>query len=116
MAATHWKVRPYILTKGRTRTREPLLVHTLVSVPYYDQQFAAGLLPEARAVYEHACETRSVAELSAFSGIPLGVIRVVVDDLAASDHVLVHTERYNSPFDYRLLEKLRDGLRHRAAR
>jgi hypothetical protein len=88
-------------------------VHTLVSVPYYDPAFAAGLLPEARAVYEYACETRSVAELSAFSGMPLGVIRVVVDDLVASDHILVHTEKYGSPFDFRLLEKLRDGLRQR---
>ncbi|MEV4757475.1 DUF742 domain-containing protein [Micromonospora sp. NPDC049559] len=113
MAATHWKVRPYVLTRGRTRTRQPLLVHTLVSVPYYDARFAATLLPEARSLYECAAETKSVAELSAMSGISLGVTRVVVDDLAASNHLLVHAETYSSPFDFRLLEKLRDGLRQR---
>jgi hypothetical protein len=106
----HWKVRPYVLTGGRTRTRKHLLVHTLVSVPYYDMVFAAGLLPEARTLYEHARETRSVAELSAYSGMSLGVTRVVLDDLAATDRVLIHPELYSSPFDFRLLERLRDGL------
>jgi hypothetical protein len=114
VATTHWKVRPYVLTGGRTRTRQQLLVHTLVSVPYYDALFASGLLPEARSLYEHARETRSVAELSARSGMSLGVTRVVVDDLAATDRVVIHPETYSSPFDFRLLERLRDGLRQLA--
>jgi hypothetical protein len=103
-----------VLTGGRTRTRQPLLVHTLVSVPYYDAVFAAGLLPEARSLYEHARLTKSVAELSAFSGISLGVTRVVVDDLACSDRVMIHGDSYESPFDRRLLERLLDGLRQLA--
>jgi len=111
VGTTHWKVRPYVLTGGRTRTRQHLLVHTLISVPYYDAVFAAGLLPEARALYEHARDIKSLAELSAFTGVSLGVTRVVVDDLAASDRIVVHPETYDSPFDLRLLERLRDGLR-----
>jgi hypothetical protein len=114
VATTHWKVRPYVLTGGRTRTRQHLLVHTLVSVPYYDAVFAAGLLPEARSLYENARETRSVAELSACSGMSLGVTRVVVDDLAATDRLVIHVDPYSSPFDFRLLERLRDGLRQLA--
>ena len=46
----HWKVRPYVLTRGRTRTRQHLLVHTLVSVTYYDAPFAATLPPDALPV------------------------------------------------------------------
>jgi hypothetical protein len=114
VATTHWKVRPYVLTGGRTRTRQHLLVHTLVSVPYYDAVFAAGLLPEARSLYENARETRSVAELSACSGMSLGVTRVVVDDLAATDRLVIHADPYSSPFDFRLLERIRDGLRQLA--
>lgn len=110
MASMHWKVRPYVLTGGRTRTRQHLLVHTLVSVPHYDVMFAASLLPEARSLYEHARETKSVAELSACAGMSLGVTRVVLDDLAATERVVIHAEIYNSPFDFRLLERLRDGL------
>ncbi|MGR6319477.1 DUF742 domain-containing protein [Micromonospora soli] len=110
MPMRYWKVRPYVLTAGRTRTRQPLLVHTLVSVPYYDAVFASGLLPEARSLYEQARRTaRSVAELSAVCGMSLGVTRVVVDDLAATDRLLVHTDHDN--VDFRLLERLRDGLR-----
>ncbi len=111
MATTHWKVRPYVLTGGRTRTRQHLLVHTLVSVPHYDAAFAAGLLPEIRSMYEHARAPRSVAELSAHSGMSLGVTRVMVDDLAGADRVFVHPDAYGSPYDFRLLARLRDGLR-----
>jgi hypothetical protein len=111
VAIKHWKVRPYVLTGGRTRTRQHLLVHTLVSVPYYDAVFAANLFPEARSLYEYARETRSVAELSAHSGMSLGVTRVVIDDLATSNRVVVHPEMYASTFDQSLLERLRDGLR-----
>lgn len=112
MPLRYWKVRPYVLTAGRTRTRQPLLVHTLVSVPYYDAVFASGLLPEARSLYEHARNARSVAELSAVCGMSLGVTRVVVDDLAATDRLQIHTDAHT--LDCRLLERLRDGLRQLA--
>ena len=114
VAATHWKVRPYVLTGGRAHTREHLLVHTLVSVPHYDPGFAGALPPETRSVYEHARRTTSVAELSAFSGMPLGVTRVVIDDLVRDNRLQVHPEVYSSPFDPGLLERLRDGLRNLA--
>lgn len=112
--AMHWKVRPYLLTGGRTRTRTHLLVHTLVSVSYYDPTFAAGLQPEARRLYEAARSSRSVAELSAAAGVSLGVTRVMLGDLADTDRIRVHAERYASPFDHRLLERVRDGLRQLA--
>ena len=112
--AMHWKVRPYMLTGGRTRSRKRLLVHTLISVPYYDPTFAAGLLPEARRVYEAARITRSVAELSAAAGVSLGVTRVMLGDLAETNRVRIHSDRYTSQFDHRLLERVRDGLRQLA--
>jgi len=106
----HWKVRPYVLIGGRTRTRQPLLVHTLVSVPSYDMVFAASLAWEARNLYESARVACSVAELSARCGLPLGVTRVVLDDLAASDRVMIHAA-VRGHADLTVLEKLRDGLR-----
>lgn len=112
--ATHWKVRPYLLTGGRTRTRRHLLMHTLVSVPYFDPTFAAGLLPESRSLYEYARTPRSVAELSAYCGVSLGVTRVIIGDLVTADRVRVHQGSYASQFDRRLLERVRDGLRQLA--
>ncbi len=110
--AAHWKVRPYLLTGGRARTRVHLLVHTLISVPAFDPVFAATLFPEARAVYECARTTQSVAEISAATGLSLGVTRVVLDDLVAADQVLVHGHADETGVDFGLLERIRDGLRH----
>ena len=105
-------VRPYVLTGGRTRTRHHLYMHTLVSVERYDPAAALRLSPEARRLYERASfGPQSVAELSAHSGVSLGVTRVLLEDLAASDHVLINEDTYTSPYDHRLLKRVIDGLR-----
>lgn len=114
MTSNPW-VRPYVLTRGRTRTRQHLFVHTLVSARYHDASFAAHLLPEARSLYERAhATTQSVAELSANCGISLGVTRVLLGDLAAENRVQIHPETYASPYDANLLERIVDGLRQLA--
>lgn len=114
MTANPW-VRPYVLTGGRTKTRQHLYVHTLVSVPHYDPSFGVRLLPEARSLYERAhAGTQSVAELSAYCGISLGVTRVLLGDLAAGNRVVINPETYASPYDTRLLERVIDGLRELA--
>ena len=111
MTANPW-VRPYVLTGGRTTTRRQLYVHTLVSVQRYDPAAAAGLSPEARRIYERASSgAQSVAELSAHCGVSLGVTRVLLEDMAAADHVLINEETYSSPYDHRLLKRVIDGLR-----
>ena len=113
MSAHPW-VRPYVLTGGRTRGRRQLLVHTLVSGRRYDAAFAARLLPEARALYERVhTVSESVAELSAHCGISLGVTRVLLSDLAASDKIEIASET-TSPYDPHLLERVIDGLRELA--
>jgi hypothetical protein len=111
MTQNPW-VRPYVLTKGRTRTRHRLLVETLVSVPHYHPGVAESLMPESRALYEAARATLSVAELSARSRLGLGVTRVLLSDLAAQDWIRVHpTATASSPdIPVSLLERVRDGL------
>jgi len=116
--ATNPWVRPYVLTGGRTSSPQHLLVHTLVSGAGYDPALASGLLPEARALYERAhTTTESVAELSAHCGVPLGVTRVLLTDLAAAGRVLIGTDPTASssdPFDRRMLERVLDGLKQLA--
>lgn len=104
------RVRPYALTGGRTRTRHQLLVETMISVPNYDAEFAAGLLPESRSVYESARRPISLAELSAILSIPLGVIRVLVSDLAAGGAVFIHPTGHAYRYDHDILERVLDGL------
>lgn len=114
MSANPW-VRPYVLTGGRTRTRHHLYVHTLVSASWFDPATADRLSPEARRLYERASTgPQSVAEMSAHCGVSLGVTRVLLEDLAASDRVQINEDVYVSPYDRRLLKRVIDGLRELA--
>lgn len=104
-------MRPYTLTRGRTRSRHPLLVETLISVTDYDPHVALLLTPECRDIYEGCREVRSVAEISVYSGMPLGVVRVLVSDLADQGKVRVHppAHGYDEP-DQELFERVLRGL------
>jgi hypothetical protein len=105
------RVRPYAITGGRTRPRRHLLVETLISVPYYDPQFSRSLMPESQALYERARDTISIAELSAHLTIPLGVIRVLLSDLAADEMVFIHPTGHSYQYDRSILGRILDGLK-----
>ena len=84
-------VRPYALTRGRTRPgRAHLPLEALV-------RGVTGIVdptstPERRRIIElSTASILSVAELSAHLSLPLGVIRVLVGDLADEGLVVVHT-------------------------
>jgi Protein of unknown function (DUF742) len=84
-------VRPYTLTRGRTRPgRADLPLEALVrGVAPADRP---GETAERRRILElTTSEILSVAELSAHLSLPLGVVRVLVGDLADDGLVLVHT-------------------------
>ncbi|GAA4591107.1 hypothetical protein GCM10023107_18680 [Actinoplanes octamycinicus] len=105
----HWKVRPYMTAKGRTGGRNPLLIHTLVSTGNrYDPVLAASLAPASRSLYEQARRMCSVAELSAACGLPLGLTRLLINDLLRIGQLVVHESRPSQ--DLALLERLRAGL------
>lgn len=105
------RIRPYALTGGRTRARQHLLVETLISVPRYDPGLSASLMPESRALYERSRGGVSIAELSAGLDMPLGVVRVLVSDLAAQGAVFVHATGHASSYDQRMLGRILDGLK-----
>lgn len=105
------RVRLYALTRGRTRPRHHLLMETLISVPHYDPQVSATLMPESQTLYEFARKTISIAELSAQLTIPLGVIRVLISDLAAEERVVIHPTGFTYHYDRIILERILDGLK-----
>lgn len=83
-------VRPYVMTGGRTRVRAELRLETLVSV-----RPAPGPAPRAesveRATVLRLCaRPRSVSEVAALAAVPLGVARVLIDDLASEGRLVVH--------------------------
>jgi hypothetical protein len=100
------------MARGRAQAGHRLHVHALVSVERHDQVVAGRLSPEARRLYERASlSPESVAELSAHCGVPLGVTRVLLEDLAAAGQVQINAGTHDSPSDQLLLTRLIDGLR-----
>ncbi len=108
----HPWIRPYLLTGGRTQTERQIYLHTLVSVGRDDPAGALRLSPEARRLYEQARRgPQSLAELSAHCGMPLGVTRVLLEDLATAGQVQISAGRSGAAGDQRLLQRVLDGLR-----
>ena len=105
------RIRAYALTGGRTGTRYQLLVETLISVPQYDPALSDTLMPESRSLYERARVRSSVAELSVGLDLPLGVVRVLLGDLAAQGAVFVHPTAHAYHHDTNVLERILDGLK-----
>jgi hypothetical protein len=107
-------VRPYAVTRGRTEPqRDIALEAVLVTSPAglqearfagHDKQRIAGL-----------CENRplSLAEISAYARLPLGVARVLVADMVADGLLALHepvaAEGYHERMN--LLERVLSGLR-----
>ncbi len=111
MTGNPW-IRPYLLTGGRTRTQQQLYLHTLVSAGRDDPAAVLRLSPEARRLHQQAVlGTQSVAELSAHCGMPLGVTRVLLEDLAADGRVRISAGHAGAAGDQRLLQRVLDGLR-----
>lgn len=103
------RVRPYALTGGRTRTRRPLLVETLVTSTGSDGRLERRLRPESWAIYELCATRRSIAEIAAVLALPLGVVRVLISDLADAGHMRIHPAAASLP-RRELLERVLHGL------
>jgi hypothetical protein len=97
-----------------------LLVETFVAtVEGPEEPYAAGrggwaerVLPERRAIVELCRRMRSVAEISALLRMPLGVVRVLLSDLADQGRIRVYGTGHGSGSpDRALLERVLSGLR-----
>jgi hypothetical protein len=106
-------VRPYALTRGRTRPgRSDLPLEALVRV-VAGATDPVGTAERRRILDLTRDQILSVAELSAHLSLPLGVVRVLVGDLADEGLVVVHT---GSPAaappaaNLKVLESVLDGI------
>jgi hypothetical protein len=83
-------VRPFTMTGGRTRPHREIALEALVVATRRGRLRADTLAAGRRDVVALCRETLSVAEIAARLTVPLGVARVLVDDLAAQSLVCVH--------------------------
>lgn len=106
-------VRPYTRTGGRTRTEYDLAIEALISTSDRGWEMEEALLPEHRSICELCMDTRSVAEVAAHLRLPLGVVRVLIGDMAGLGLVVIHSsgmvvgDRPSMDF----LERVLSGLR-----
>ncbi|MFH8519842.1 DUF742 domain-containing protein [Streptomyces gelaticus] len=114
------RVRPYSLTGGRTRFGHVLLVETFVAALEAPEErreltngnLAGRVMPELQAIVEICRRMRTVAEISALLKMPLGVVRVLLSDLADQGKIRVYgTGHGTGQPDRALLERVLNGLR-----
>lgn len=102
-------VRPYFITKGRTRAKVSFPIETLI-VTSADGEAASDRLNFEQATVIELCRSaRSVAEVASLLSIPLGVARVLLGDM--SEEGLIKVYEPGSRDDTALLRRLIDGIR-----
>jgi hypothetical protein len=102
-------VRPYFITKGRTRAKVEFPLETLIVTSPRGEHLVAHLGFEQLQIAELCRAARSVAEIASLLAIPLGVARVVLGDMAEDGLIKVYEP--GSRDDTALLRRLIDGIR-----
>jgi hypothetical protein len=105
-------VRSYVITGGRELPApDDLALHTLVTLAP-DRTLPLGASPETRAIWE-LCGGGylSVAEVAGHLALPVGVVRLLLTDLARQGHLLRRAEPPRAQHvDRATLEKVLNGL------
>ena len=84
-------VRPYAMTRGRTRpTTGDFDLISLVVARRPLSATDVGLGPEHRAIVGLCRQPMSVAEISAYLDLPVGIVRVLLGDLL--DRALINAQ------------------------
>lgn len=108
------RVRPYTRTGGRTRTAHDLALEALVSTSDQGRRYRGVRTMEHRQICDLCLDTRSIAEIAAHLRLPLGVVKVLVGDMADAGLVLIHQtelilgDSSSRAFMERVLQGLRD--------
>lgn len=105
-------VRPYAITGGRTRIdKEEIEVEALVTTTSWGAN-AWQLSFERRSIALLCRDVLSVAEIAAELRLPLGVVRLLVGDMADQGLVDLHRPaQFDDRPDLSLLERVLYGLR-----
>jgi hypothetical protein len=111
---TQLRVRPYLLTAGRTRGDVDLPLEALLSTTEQGEHSIDQLILEPRDILRLCRTAISVAELAARLELPIQVTRVLVSDLINDEMVRISTGPDHSTDrpDLSLLERVLDGLQH----
>jgi hypothetical protein len=102
-------VRPYALTRGRTRSeRYPLDMITLMLAV---KSGTAAMAPEVLEILRMCRRPRSVAEVAAGLDLPLAVLKVLAGDLIEEGYLIYRAAWAETDKDVTILQEVLDGIR-----
>ena|SRR5690349_4979982 len=112
-------VRPYAVTRGRTRPRLEIAIEALIETTVRGRSSSGGRNSgqgQEQQYIATLCDGRlqSLAEIAARMQLPLGVARVLIADMAADGLVAVYEPTSfddNDSVGTELLERVLSGLR-----
>ncbi|HWG98375.1 MAG TPA: DUF742 domain-containing protein [Pilimelia sp.] len=110
-------VRPYAVTRGRTRPRLEIAIEALVETTVRGRSTGSHKGGRELQYIAALCDGRvqSLAEIAARTQLPLGVARVLIADMAADGLVAVYEptslDDSNDAVGTELLERVLSGLR-----
>lgn len=106
--------RPYARTGGRTRPDRDLQLEALVTTSEQGRRHEGVWRVEHRRICDFCTQARTLADIVAEIGLPIGVVKVLVADMARAGLVLVHQpglafgDQSSQEFTDRLLHGLRE--------
>lgn len=107
-------VRPYARTGGRTRPDHSLELEALVTTSDQGSRYEGVRTEEHRHICDFCARSRTLADIVSELRLPLGVVKVIVADMAYAGLVRIHQpgltigDRSSREFMERLLEGLRN--------
>ncbi len=105
-------VRLYALTRGRARPAGLVLdVVDVIMAEHLTETHLQWLPPEHRLLLELCGSPIAVADLASESGLPLGVVQVLLSDLSRQGLVGVIKPTKGSAVDENVLKSVLEGLR-----
>jgi len=105
-------VRLYALTRGRARPGGPVLdVVDVVGAVDSADTHGPWLPPEHRRLLDMCLAPIAVADLASETGLPLGVVQILLSDLYQQGLLNVYRPATDQNSDEGVLRKILDGLR-----
>ena len=103
-------IRPFMVTGGRTRgSRANLALTTLIGASPGAHPDLAQTPEAGEVISRAAANPQSVVDLSAALDLPVGVLRVLIGDLANQDLVVIHDAPSQPDID--LVRRLISGVK-----
>jgi hypothetical protein len=100
------------MTGGRTRPRIEIAMESLISTTLQGQMEARNQGAGWQRIVALCKNVQSLAEIAALIGVPLGVARVIVGDMAEAGLVEIHpSSQLDDQVGTHLLERVLSGLR-----